>query len=147
MKIQENSTRTRYFLWGRPPTHSTKKLTHVVHPPPTNPPTHPPLTDQPGVLHYLWFNLTLTLTLTHNWYQATVEAPPNDIIEVKLLEMPNNAPCFVLFCFVLFCFIFQDYCRAERSARRYILGETLLLRGRRPHLIQYILGIIGEAAE
>ena len=53
----------------------------------------------------------------------------------------------VLFCFVLFCFIFQDYCRAERSARRYILGETLLLRGRRPHLIQYILGIIGEAAE
>ena len=54
---------------------------------------------------------------------------------------------FISLYFILFYFIFQDYCRAERSAWRYIPGETLLLRGRRPHLIQYLLWMIGEAVE
>ena len=34
----------------------------------------------------------------------------------------TSAPCFILFYFILFSF--QDYSRAERSARRYIPGET-----------------------
>ena len=53
----------------------------------------------------------------------------------------------MLFHYILFHFVFQDDCRAELSALRYILGETLLLRGRRPHLIQHLLKMIGEAAE
>ena len=36
-------------------------------------------------------------------------------------------------------FCFEDYCRAERSARRYITVEALLLCGRRPRLIHYLL--------
>ena len=59
---------------------------------------------------------------------------------------------FILFLFYFYFYFyffifFQDYCRAGRSARRYIPGEALLLRGRRPHLVQYLLSMIGEAAE
>ena len=35
----------------------------------------------------------------------------------------------VLLYFILFHFVFQDYCRAECSARQYIPGETLLCFG------------------
>ena len=33
----------------------------------------------------------------------------------------------------------KDCCRAECSARRYIPGETILLWGRKPRPIQYLL--------
>ena len=102
----------------------------------------------PRLKQSCWFPTYLSLSETmYRSYNHCLEPLPN-VPEQEEAETKSDHPSHPT-CWVASApwFYFQDCGRTERSARRYIPGETLLLRGRRPHLIQCLLQIIGEAAE